>query len=235
MFFSPCNYLPGSASSLLNYILEENWNAVIGHVQNVPQDARRWTNVGIDGKHQTRLLPLHKACAYKPPVSVIDALLQAHPQAAREKQSIFGRIPLHVACMKGSSFEVIRMLIQVYPEGVQVRDSSGRLPLHYAVFRNVPIEVINALLSNYPEGAKIKDRKGWTPIKLSRAHKSTEEVLQALLSTNCEYCKSLNQGNNDEGDKFCPQNGISAAERMGVKQLIDEIDAEFDFTNGVES
>lgn len=122
---------------------------------------------------QTRLkngdLPLHSLLSSARGEDAAEGtrlLLQAHPAAAKEKDSE-GRLPLHVAAEWCDSEECMRLLLQAYPAAVRKRSSAGSLPLHLATrnYRQRTSEgCIRLLLQANPAAAEEKCPDGWLPL-----------------------------------------------------------------------
>lgn len=49
-------------------------------------------------RYDGEALPIHAACALRPPSSFIETLAKLYPVSLAEKDKKFGRVPLHVAC-----------------------------------------------------------------------------------------------------------------------------------------
>eukprot|EP00957_Ditylum_brightwellii_P067156 5097393-Ditylum_brightwellii.AAC.1 len=89
-----------SGSNKINrYILSEDWSAVKSRCEMHPREAAVWTKrVGFfDGEHESRILPIHQACALHAPKDVIDALIKAYPKGVQALETSFMRNTLHVA------------------------------------------------------------------------------------------------------------------------------------------
>jgi len=83
-------------------------------------------------------VPLHTACREQAPLSVLQALVQAWPDAIR-LQDADGLLPLHHACMEMKtrrggiqSLSKIQFLVETWPKSLQVKTHSGMLALHWA-------------------------------------------------------------------------------------------------------
>ncbi|KAL7478450.1 hypothetical protein ACHAW6_004215 [Cyclotella cf. meneghiniana] len=100
-----------------------------------PSLAQTWHPVQrlYGGRYDGDVLPLHAACALRPPASFIENLAAIHPEALLAKEKSFGRVPLHVACRSLAHSSVIRVLCEMEPRCVEERDSLKRVALHYLV------------------------------------------------------------------------------------------------------
>jgi len=160
-------------------------------LENYPNEAHHWETVQFDGQHETRLLPLHQACALNPPLNAIKALLKAYPDASLQYDVYFHRVPLHIATCRGASAEVIQSLLHATNDASEIakqRDSLGRVPLHYAVFSHDSFDTITSLVKAYPAGIKIMDYKGWLPIHVACRYGTTLPILRTLVKA---YPRSL--------------------------------------------
>ncbi len=67
-----------------------------------------------------------------PSLELVEALLQACPQAAADKSDLDGRFPLHqaLANMNPLNIDLIRVIISSFRDATKLCDSYGMLPLH---------------------------------------------------------------------------------------------------------
>jgi len=80
---------------LFRMVLKKEWKPAALRAANYPEEASTWiVTKGFHGN--LRFLPLHKACVLDPPPSIIEALLEAYPDGARDKDQD-GWLPLHCA------------------------------------------------------------------------------------------------------------------------------------------
>jgi hypothetical protein len=100
-----------------------------------PSLAQTWHPVQrlYGGRYDGEVLPLHAACALRPPSSFIENLAAIYPEALLAKEKSFGRVPLHVACRSLAHSSVIRVLCEMEPRCVEERDSLKRVALHYLI------------------------------------------------------------------------------------------------------
>ena len=67
---------------LYDAITSENWEGALEAVAANPEEAGMWV---VKGENSScRFLPLHSACARRPPGNIISALLAVYPDAASE-------------------------------------------------------------------------------------------------------------------------------------------------------
>jgi hypothetical protein len=79
-----------------------------------------------------RLLPLHAALIFQAPHFVVEALLEAYPQAASQKDDQ-GMLPLHLALRnRPVPWQAVELLLEAYPAAVYAQDRKGRTPLQGA-------------------------------------------------------------------------------------------------------
>ena len=100
-----------------------------------------------------------------PSLELVEALLQAYPQAAADKSDLDGRFPLHqaLANMNPLNIDLIRVIISSFRDATKLCDSYGMLPLHI-VFQNgfnpqnqqLLYQVVKLLLDAYPDAVKVK-------------------------------------------------------------------------------
>eukprot|EP00978_Attheya_sp_CCMP212_P005285 scaffold11763_cov78-Attheya_sp.AAC.1 len=165
----------------------EKWQEVLEFVRVNPREASKQAGVYsmepgfFDGKHDSRLLPIHYACALQPPPDVIAALSSIHLDGLASRESYFGRMPLHVACLKNISLQCIQELLRPYPMACLVQDRFGRLPLHYALSNGAPFEVVQELVDTSPMSARIKEKNGWLPLHVACHMGMSDSILLLLL------------------------------------------------------
>uniref|UniRef100_A0A7S4J4N8 Ion transport domain-containing protein n=1 Tax=Odontella aurita TaxID=265563 RepID=A0A7S4J4N8_9STRA len=126
--------------------------------------------------------PLHLACRNRPPVDVLEMLLNAAPDTVRWVDS-FGWLPLHYACANGASDDVLRLLTEAYPEGTTSVDRRGRTPLHFALGNTVgrPATSDTVRLLGGADGAgRSSDENGMLPLHYACAYGASEEALAVL-------------------------------------------------------
>jgi hypothetical protein len=112
--------LPPSCQ-LFDLVLDMNWNNVVHHAKNHPEDASFQ-----DGDcYET---PLYLSCQLSPPSSAIEALIAAFPGALTIK-SKNGDIPLHIACRYGASSDVLRLLVEAHPATCLLQTKWGKTAL----------------------------------------------------------------------------------------------------------
>jgi hypothetical protein len=110
-------------------------------------------------------------------------LLQAHPEAAREKNR-FQELPLHFACRgKKAPLGVVQRLIEAYPAAAADQDGQGCLTLHIAVEIDASVEVVDMLLQAHPEAAREKGRDQQLPLHVACRGKAPPGVVQRLFET----------------------------------------------------
>ena len=124
-------------------------------------------------------LPLHSAASFRAPVEVIEALLEAYPEAASMTNN-YGNLALHFSAWKKGPLESEKLLLKVFPDGAAQKNNHGNLPLHYAAHYNAPLEVVEALYQAYPEGAHQKNNDNNTPLDLAIADGASPNVVALL-------------------------------------------------------
>jgi ankyrin repeat protein len=98
--------------------------------------------------------PLHIACWTNPPLSVVEALIQAFPGAIQD-QDVHGDTPLHVALTNPETNpDVIQALLEACPSAASIPNKEGLYPLHKACRYGATEQVVNALLEAYPEALR---------------------------------------------------------------------------------
>jgi hypothetical protein len=104
---------------------KEDWSLATVLLQSNPELAEAWHHVDrlYDGRYGGAALPIHAACALRPPPSFIEMLATLYPKGLLEKDKAFGRVPLHVACRGVAESGVIRVLCEMEPKCVDEKDT----------------------------------------------------------------------------------------------------------------
>mmetsp|Transcript_23522 Transcript_23522/g.25948 ORF Transcript_23522/g.25948 Transcript_23522/m.25948 type:complete len:481 (+) Transcript_23522:108-1550(+) len=160
------------------------WDAALEALERSPTEARTWVVRYHEGTKDVmwRFLPLHSACARKPPTAVVSALIIAYPEAAKSVDDQ-GMHPLHYACGNQASREVIRLLLVANPQAAKQTDPREMLPIHHlASWGPSSISVIDMVLVANRNVKEVTDVDGNTPLDLAKEadHDEKNEVIQAL-------------------------------------------------------
>lgn len=103
----------------------EDWSLATILLQSNPELAQTWHFVDrlYDGRYGSAVLPIHAACALRPPPSFLETLAILYPKGVMEKDKAFERVPLHVACRGVAESGVIRVLCEMEPMCVGEKDT----------------------------------------------------------------------------------------------------------------
>lgn len=193
-----------------------------------PAQAAVWTKrTGFfEGVKSSHCLALHEACVTTAPACTVRAILHAHPDAARTKETSYARLPLHCACRRAwADPEVIGILIAAHKAGCLVPDDLGRLPIYYALNSGASSTIIHLLLSAQPESARGVDLSGWTPLHVACAVGSTGAI-RALLQIYPEAAILRT----DKGSTPAMCLSKTMADRQEMKDRLKEARVQFDAT-----
>merc|ERR1712232_18685 len=113
---------------------------------------------------------------------VIKLLLEAHPEAASEKDPTYGYTPLHYS--EKLDADTVRFLIEKCPGAAMEKDVHGELPLHWVAEHGASLEVVNLLLDANKEAPFVPDDSGRVPFKLALDSDIQKEVLEVLRKAN---------------------------------------------------
>ena len=131
-----------------------NWEHVLEQVRRKPRITH------YQDEERQGMLLLHRACALKPPVRVIRAILRANPQAIGHKSINAGMTPLHIAVGRNADVLVVRMLIQQDPQSLLVTDNNGHNAMAWACRIDVPKDLVRLLLKFDPSLATRQTKFG---------------------------------------------------------------------------
>ncbi|KAL3793837.1 hypothetical protein ACHAWO_012706 [Cyclotella atomus] len=172
-------------TDLVELLSHEDWTLVNMYLKSsyARSAATRWTTIRgfFDGEFDSRVLPIHQACALRPPKEVVDQLARCYQEGLKLKEDAFNRLPLHIACLTSAPVEVVESLLRNYPEGARCKDSIGRLPIHYACAHDVEEEVIVMLLRAFPASAGCGDNNGWLPLHVACRRGLSVNVVRQLI------------------------------------------------------
>jgi ankyrin repeat protein len=162
-------------------------------------------------RHSEQSLPLVHALHAGCPVSVIEALLHAYPQAATETHKTTGYLPLHVAASHGCSAPVLEALLRVHLAAAAIKaDEGDSYPIHCLVssqnkenkdtvgsryhetnvLKRASANAAVVLVKAFPGAAIIADASGNTPL----AHVLHALVAQWWLQWSLRETNAVKQG-----------------------------------------
>lgn len=156
-----------------------------------------------EAEYACHRLPLHRACASKPPAELVKGLVEAYPDGVRSREK-FAMLPLHVACQHGASTSVIETLVDLYPASTRERDAFGLLPLHLACTEGCSPDVLVSLLRSYPGAVEERDDTGRRPADYVR--ESLQPNRDALLrelgrDSNYWFAPTAAKARGDSGER----------------------------------
>ena len=113
-------------------ILAKKWDGAILRLKSRPNEASEWTeSTNTKEKLLVRKLPIHLACRYNAPYTLMSLLIQSFPDGVRAID-LSGKLPLHYSSNAKVDYRVVEKLVHYYSEGKHVRDSKGMLPIDFA-------------------------------------------------------------------------------------------------------
>ena len=114
---------PRPCSELYDLVLDLDWNRVMAHCQQSPQDAQFQEGDGLE-------TPLYLACQWNPPLPVIQALIQANPQALLLTSREHRDLPLHMISRYASTTaQVLQEFLCQYPATARQATKYGKTAL----------------------------------------------------------------------------------------------------------
>ena len=126
-------------------------------------------------------LPLHHACEMGANPEVIQALLEAYPNATNSL-TFKNDTPLSLAAKANKSAETVKLLIEANPRVLTKTNDYGFCPLHCVCRAHQPrMGIVQALVDACPESLNLQTNSGETPYHLARSNTGTfVGVLQLL-------------------------------------------------------
>jgi hypothetical protein len=186
------------------------------------------------GEHTSRILPIHHACALRPPEEIVDKLYDAYPQGFTSKESAFQRLPLHIACQNNAPLSVIEALLKHdhKNEAIHSKDSLGRLPLHYACSHGAPAQVVEVLLQACPASAGCVDHNEWLPIHVACRFGDNEQVIRLLIKALPESLYIMTKKGSTP--LMCAKKVVDTRHKA-VVQVLEDMMKEYGGSDSVES
>jgi hypothetical protein len=215
-------------TKLYSAILQCRWDDALKAVKENPDEAKTWVvrryedeeaSLGDTQEIMWRFLPIHGACARQPPVSVIDALLQAYPYGAScvDDQGMFA---LHYASGNKASFEVIRALLRAFEGASKVADPIGMVPLHFmASWGPTTLDALDLLLTANPSAIDAQDEDGRKPIDLAiEGEYGERDAVIAMLNEWRRKSQTLTLEMPDEEEKHEDHMIFSVVSPLSIKR-----------------
>ena len=112
---------------------------------------------GASAKNHQGKLPLHYAVANISDAALVGDVLDAFPQALREKEPRNASLPLHYACAFKAPLPVVQLLCERYPEAAGQPNGQGNLPLHLALLYETENEIVQYLIGLNPDAGMCND------------------------------------------------------------------------------
>jgi hypothetical protein len=179
---------------VFDLIDDREWEALKTLIRSKPSVAEEALSKasGDSGRRSSEgQLALHEACKCKPPLDVVELLIDANISALKAKGQR-GFTPLHWAVSQGASVDVVAKLINSYPPGTRMRDDILQvLPIHLAAKWGASEEVLMEILIAHPEGFYIRDGDCLTPLDYANrlSSESDREEMKRVLSHAPLLCK----------------------------------------------
>lgn len=204
-----CHEHPTELFALMNRQL---WDRALSVLTHKKIEARIWLSSFYpdSDEYKWRNLPLHLACMHGPepvPLRFLEALIDAHPDAARCRNAE-GNLPIHLACecmglgpQCGLEVEgCLITLIRAYPGCLHVRDGRGRRPIDILEEKGVK--------SDRKASRNMKLGRGVSIVTFMKARMKKEEMLEAQYSEEREEELSSRRHEREENDNDTGQRDI---------------------------
>ena len=128
----------------------------------------------ISRKDSSGSLPIHCACAVRPPkMEVLDLLFSEDLQETISTENGFGDLPCHLACSSRSSLEILKVLMPDPSRFSRIPNHQGDLALHLACRHGASIEVLEFLFQANPCSASLRNHLGELPVHCLANHELT--------------------------------------------------------------
>ena len=155
-------------------------------------------------------LPLHYACAFKAPVSVVELLLNAYPLGTKESDKT-GSLPLHLCIIYNASYEVVEKVLISNPQAVRARDGKQRLALHACCKFKASAQITTLIYRAYPQAINEEIETGTkkTPLYLAIRHGADADIVEMLLKAHAASDPS-----------FSPSSSIQQVEKRNGETIL---------------
>jgi hypothetical protein len=125
--------------------------------------------------------PIHLAVSNAYPINVIEAIIEAYPEAVKLSNSSFKSTPLHLAMP--TSFDVVKKLVCLYPFACSLPDKVGKYPLHqFCTHKMKSIDNIRILIKMSPTIVHKNDNFGRRPWDIAQSQFDDDETSRLLLN-----------------------------------------------------
>jgi hypothetical protein len=172
-------------ADLKTLIQNQNWESVLARLECNPHEAEEELRVTTRGGFNSNsgFLPLHYAMERRPPVQVVEALIDAWPEAVTTRTMPGGCLPLHIASTWYAPVSSISALLAADRAACKVQDELGNVALHSACFSGTATPVVEALLRAYPKAVLARNNQGSLPMDIcKRLRQENRRSLLALLN-----------------------------------------------------
>lgn len=133
---------------LFTLMRNKQWELVYQRIQSHPSELQVWIYKldTIDGSMKWAILPIHAACIFGSPSSIMRSMIKAYPKGVTTGDSGW-RLPIHLACYSCKSANHVRMLLKASPPSINVADVFGHRCITLALESNGPLrsEVLRIL------------------------------------------------------------------------------------------
>jgi ankyrin repeat protein len=135
-------------------------------------------------KNVDDFLPLHLALYERAPLQLIELLIDAYPQALKERDPK-GLLPIMIGARDPTVLlTVIRTLTKCHVKGIQEKDPQGDLPVHLTIRHHLPKESSLELLDHYPESLNVPDQQGNNLLHMALRFSAHDELVEELVRRN---------------------------------------------------
>lgn len=194
-------------TNLFRQIGRKDWDKTLQILQEHPEQAKIWIvtryhgGALVSGAHDVtvwyRRLPLHHACSAKTVTpQVIEALLEAYPEALLERDET-GKIPLIHACRRDtSSMDAVKAVLT--EKTAKTHDAEGKCALHWACEYRCTKPKVQLLVDAAPSVVKHVDNYGRLPLHWECSIVSERKEKMSVVSYLVEqYPEAVNLKDSD--------------------------------------
>lgn len=174
---------------LFQQINSGDWEGALSVLKEYPREASVWvsrqqSNNG-DRDIAWKYLPLHLVCLQKrPPLHLVEALIQAYPLAASLATPHDGNLAMHYICEGGGSGDLPQVmdgLLSAFPQSLEVKNAKGKTPLLLCTVetRGVLMNVLKMRKNRRGDSNQLNKKNGGAKKKSERRNDSSGSSREA--------------------------------------------------------
>lgn len=228
-------------TELFQWINFGRWNKAIKRLKSNPSEACVWiySENESNGKKKWKYLPIHMVCLQaNPPLSIVEALLEAYPRGARCRD-LDGNLALHYLCLEAcTDKQVLEVVINAYEESLLEKDKHGRTAYQIMEFETDRRRVDPALRDSVLQYVKWKQTNNYnhqpnhTYSNSNHVHadsRNDDEIARQIIQASnsrevaATATNTITSGTNKQNKKLQQQLREATQERDALRDQVDAV------------